>query len=155
MIKKSIGLKIFVALVVAVVVIVAGIGFYLSGTPSHTRAEKLDQQRVNDLMQIANAVETYYMTKDVLPTTLHDLKNQKYAYIESLADPVTHEPYEYRETLTGSYELCATFQTDNTKDNVIQARPAYPVGFGNTWQHPVGKKCFELKVSVKRDKPLM
>ncbi len=154
--KQAIGLKVFVAVVVAAVATVVGIGLYLSGTPSQARALRADQQRVNQLQQISGAVENYYVTKSVLPTTLDDLKNQ-HGYFESLADPVTHEVYAYRVASSTEYELCATFQTDSTKDNTMQASPAYPVpvgfGIGNTWQHAVGKKCFELNVNASLVKP--
>lgn len=154
--KNPVGLKVFVAVVVLAVAIVAGIGFYVSGTPSQVRKEKLDQQRVNQLMQISNAVQNYYMTKSILPTTLDDLKNQQFAYFESLADPLTREPYAYRVASSTAYELCATFQTDDAKTSAGPSRPAYPVpvGFGleNTWQHPAGNKCFTLNMNALPEK---
>mgnify|MGYP001582344461 CR=1 FL=1 len=150
--KQPDGLKILIAIVVAAVVIVVGIGFYLSGTPSNARAEKLDQQRVNDLTQIQNAVENYYTTRNILPKTFDDLKNQ-YGYIE-LVDPLTHEQYEYRETATTAYELCATFQTDTTNEKQTFVRPKYP-GFEPLWQHPAEKKCFSHTVRVKLGQPMM
>ncbi len=152
MIKKSIVLKILVAIVVVVVMIVAGLGFWYSGSPKLERARKIDYQRVNDLMQLAGAIDNYMSTNSKLPTTFDFLKNERYAHA-ALMDPITYAPYEYHITSPTTYELCATFQTDNLKDNLIQNRPAYLARFGYMRQHSVGKKCFELNVNTRSEKP--
>lgn len=136
--NKNIGLNIFTGVVVAAVVAVAGIGFYLSGTPNAARARKLDEQRVNQLQQISYAVQNYYSAKGALPVTLDDVKNQQFAYIESATDPITKGAYAYRVTSSTGYELCATFQTDNAKERA---------SFGNTWRHSIGNTCFSRQAN--------
>ncbi len=152
--KQVHGIKIFLATVVVAVVVVAGLGFWYSGSPSEERMRKFDQHRVENLQSISYAIERYFTKNGALPRALDDLKNQGND-IKSFTDPVTQKPYEYREMLMDTYELCVVFQTDNTKDDAMQARPPYPDGFGNTWQHSVGRECFTLRVELpqKKSKP--
>ena len=155
--KQPDGLKILIAIVVAAVVIVVGIGFYLSGTPSNARAEKLDQQRVNDLMEISNAINAYSTPNNKLPHLLGTLRfmHPDSPYPQSIHDPLTGQPYEYDPYSPLNYRLCATFQTDTTKDRAIQKRPKYPSDNENFWLHPAGKKCFSFNVRAKPGQPMM
>ncbi len=147
---KNIGLKIFVAVVVAAVAIVAGIGFYVSGTPRHARAEKSDRMRENNLSQISNAVNVYWSSNNKrMPTTLEELQNQKngqvgYAYVESLKDPVTHQDYEYLPTSTSTYKLCAAFETKATSH--FSPSSIFT-------DHEAGRQCFEMNVQGWPVKP--
>ena len=140
-------LIIFIAIVVAAVVIVVGIGLYLSGTPSRARAEKFDQQRVNDLMQITGTIDSYYNdTHEKLPDSLQEL-NARYPLFTPLADPLTHKSYEYRVVSTTTYELCATFQTDQQTQTAFVPRPIYDKGMPS-WRHPIGRTCFTRTVTA-------
>ena len=53
-------------------------------------------------------------------------------------DPATKKPYEYRLLGGASYELCATFDTDDKTEvpNVTAA--------DNSFLHPAGPFCFKL-----------
>lgn len=138
--------SLFLYLSLAVAVLAIGVGLYMSGSPTRARAQRYDQQRTNDLQQISYALDQYWMTKSSLPTTLEDLlaARDQY-YISSLRDPRTQEMYEYRQltlTGTGSYELCAVFETETGTSSAGLTRPMDPL----FWQHGAGRTCFPLQV---------
>ncbi len=140
--KQLPGKKIFLAIVIATVAVVAGIGFYYLGFLQQTRAEKLDQQRINDLKQISKRLNSIRdMDRDRLPRTLKELQStptSNYPPISSITDPLTGEPYEYSPYSPPNYTLCATFQTDNRgqeKDYDFILR---------RWVHPIGRHCFSF-----------
>ncbi len=132
--KQLPGKKIFLAIVIATVAVVAGIGFYYLGFLQQTRAEKLDQQRINDLKQISKRLNSIRdEDRNYLPKTLKELPSTP-----SITDPLTGETYEYSPFSPPNYELCATFQTDNRgqeKDYDFILR---------RWVHPIGRHCFSF-----------
>jgi len=70
---------------------------------------------------------------------------------ESLFDPVTRAPYEYRllDPATGRYELCAVFQAADTTGGRGGRFIASEI-----WKHPAGRHCFTITVGQAwRGKP--
>ena len=155
------GIHMFVALVTVGVLSVIIAGFVTVGPPSLERARRLDQQRVNDLQQISSAVDQYYNQdgRDVLPSSLTDLRQTQNSYVPSLADPKTGQPYGYRVTSSTAYELCATFEMDASSTNPHEPGLPYPPmmpmskGTLNGWSHGVGRTCFPITVQ-KWPKPM-
>ncbi len=132
-----------------VVAIVAVTGIVLAGSPQQARHETADRQRIADLRRIAGAVDIYYGARDALPPSLDSLAHTNGSELESIQDPTTRRPYEYRAVNDSTYELCATFQTRDVDDDRTQ-----PVdGSGRTpifWRHPAGRACFRLQPITAR-----
>jgi len=77
------------ALVVAGAIIA---GFSVLGTPGEVRLRRLDQQRVENLRAISNAIRTYRNVNKALPENPAKLQQSgQWSYL-SLKDPVSGEP---------------------------------------------------------------
>lgn len=169
--KKFSKLQIFTSVVVALVVIVAGVGLYLAGSPNTERLRRFDDQRVQALENIASAVDVFYVEENRLPNSLDELTmpsaqksdytGQKPYYMYTSKDPRTGIPYEYRPVDTKIYEVCAYFdqeKTDQSLNNGEYPRapyPAYPMELGSVleWKHGVGRTCFALNAEVRTRRP--
>jgi len=142
------GVKALACAVTVLVVVFIGYGIILGGTPSQQRAFQFDQRRTSDLQQISYAIDSYWQNNEKLPASFADLKNQQYSYIQSVTDPKTQVAYEYRVIGDKLYELCATFETDSLK---TAARFKAQVPYSEqSWDHAVGKVCFEREVQELR-----
>lgn len=113
-------------------------GFWLLGSPKQQRKIQLDQQRIQDLRQIARFLYRQAEQDDEsvnLPESLP-------LSMRRLNDPVSGEPYQYQKIDKTHYKLCANFAT-NSNQNKLQdeLRPT-----GEFWEHPAGKHCFEINV---------
>ena len=117
-------------------------GIVLVGSPTQSRVERFDEQRVNDLRSIQSEIynqvygsipqkpEEKVLPKP-LPKTLEEVaKNATYQKLR-LTDPVTEESYTYRPRVT-TFELCATFSL--SRDQSIDI----------FWNHPAGLHCFQF-----------
>jgi hypothetical protein len=140
------GQKIFVWSVISVMAVAVVVGLFLSGSPTQERARRFDEQRVADLQQIAAAVDQYSSNKaniePMIPPSLITLTGLREVYVRSIHDPSTNEPYGYNPLTKTTYQLCATFETDSSKD------PNLAMDTGNTfWLHGAGLKCFDLEVA--------
>ena len=150
-------IKIFDWAVIAIVVAVAGSGFFIAGTPQNQRLVRLDERRVSDLQNIQWQIINYWQRKEVLSGDLNDLVDPIGGFVVPV-DPQTGEQYEYLITGRLSFNLCANFSTSsNEVDNRIMyetARPI-PVSIGkpypadvsyNAWSHNSGRVCFERTI---------
>ncbi|MFA5967007.1 MAG: DUF5671 domain-containing protein [Patescibacteria group bacterium] len=152
--KISTNFKIFEWAVIAVVT--AGViwTFFVIDSPTVIRNKRFDDTRVQRLTTISYSIQTYYgdavIGHRVLPTSLQQLVSDTRIFIETdgLVDPVTKQQFEYKVLAAKSYQLCATFATDNTKDAAAVNQPAGTPKFvgANSFAHPVGRKCFDLTV---------
>lgn len=128
-------------------------GFFIVGSPATQRARRFDAQRVMDLQQIQSEVINYWTYKDALPKTTDELKNSITGF-SAPADPETGALYTYRPTADLSFELCATFTTDEAHADRWSyepklAPPLYPdmerslaYRENNNWAHGEGRQCF-------------
>lgn len=162
--KKVPALKVFVGAVVLMVAAVVVTGLYVAGSPAKERNRQLDEQRTNELQQIANAIDTTYDRDARLPSSLEELKTgaKEFYYVSSIVDPKTGAPYEYNVTGDTTYELCAMFD-DVTQQldqyGRLQPAPApasKPVMIGEyypgyrDWTHGAGRHCYSIDV---QDRP--
>ncbi len=143
--------------VATALVILASIlwGFYVLGSPRTQRLYKYDEQKVNDLMNISNQVQSYYSTKGFIPEKL-DALNALYGYPGVIPnDPQSGQSYEYVKSSNTSYNVCAIFNMQSNDNNQINRPAAYPYG-GVSWAHPAGHKCFSETINpqVYPAKPL-
>ena len=132
--------------IAAVVVVVATVGYsiYVIGTPGQQRDLRLDQQRIGDLRNISNNIDTYLELNEEMPTSLFEMMGPKY-HIRSIEDPETGAPYAYRIIDGTDYELCAVFATDSP-ERQAERRPFSE----SIWDHGPGRTCFALTIEAKQ-----
>jgi len=138
---------IVVGVAVLVVIAALGGGLMLLGPPSEERVRRLDERRVQDLREIAQATDLYWTRQRRLPVSLVELSSDTGGYLAShdtrahivTRDPSTNEPYDYRTLDAEMYEVCGLFQR-------VSSAGRYGAGAGDFWSHGAGKQCFQLKV---------
>ncbi|MDB4992428.1 MAG: hypothetical protein JWL75_673 [Parcubacteria group bacterium] len=119
-------------------------GFLIIGTPSHARAERFDQQRIQDLQNIQSQVLSYWQLKQALPESLAVLNDELIGY-QIPVDPENGAEYPY--TALGkvkdgriSFEICASFDLQGSAISYVHA-PSN--GFGDeAWAHEKGQQCY-------------
>ena len=132
------GLKIFVSVVVLAVLAAVVYGFILVGSPGSQRVLRFDERRVSDLQNISSAIDSYWRLNEQLPENLEALQDQRY-FVQSIQDPETEEPYEYRVLSQVTYELCAVFVAESS----LLPKPSFSQ---KPWEHGIGRTCFEREV---------
>jgi hypothetical protein len=121
--------------VVAVVVTAAiAAGIYVLGSPAEERARRLDERRVQDLSEIARAVDVYWTRTMRLPASLEALRTETGAGI-TIADPATGTAYGFRPLEGEKYEICAAFEGESRDSDRF-------IGTG-FWSHTAGRQCFQ------------
>ena len=69
-------------------------GLYLSGAPAEQRLLRMDERRIRDLNQLANAVQIYWQQQDELPANLNLLLDGQ-RLKEMPVDPASGMAYRY------------------------------------------------------------
>ncbi len=136
--------------VVAVIILVVGFGFYVAGSPANQRMVRFDETRVGDLSSLQSQVINYWQKKNELPKNLDQLANDILGIVIP-KDPKTGSPYEYKVLGSLQFELCATFETSSSDQNISgpKAVPMMypsPRGETQTWQHGLGRTCFQRTI---------
>lgn len=130
------------------VVILASIvwGFSVLGSPATQRLYKNDTQKINNLQEINNYVQSFYSQNGRLPENLNDVSTL--GYLPNFTDPQTGKPYEYIRKGTLNYSLCAEFNkaSNERMDKLAASNATYPYG-GIMGPHPAGRYCFEQIVN--------
>ena len=145
---------------IIVVVLVALFGFVVAGSPQSQRLVRFDGRRVNDLQLIQSQVVNYWQNKQKLPQSLDDLRNDIYGVTISV-DPKTGVVYEYTAIGDLQFRLCANFETASQNSGRIlypetmpvPAGGGYPIK-GDTWEHSIGRVCFERTIDPQLIKPI-
>src|SRR5689334_14627785 len=136
---------IIVLIVVTILSVLAGIyGFSRIPSPAKQHAIKLDHKRIADLANIQYSITDYAQTNDALPTSLDQVKTQRYSTTPlEKTDPETNVPYEYTVISSTSYQLCATFTTDSSKEDAnYYDSDNYVYSADKTkFAHGIGPKC--------------
>lgn len=139
----------WVVIVAVIAAIVAGL--VIAGSPASQRIRKLDERRVNDLSQLqSQIVDRFWAAKRRLPASLSELQDDISGFVAP-TDPETNDPYEYRRLDSLKFELCATFSATSDQfttegKNQPRAYPVYGGSGGGTWDHDVGRVCFERTI---------
>lgn len=158
------GPRIFAGVVSAFVLASIVSGFMIIGSPFTQRLRLFDERRVNDLQNIQWQVVNYYQKKAELPKSLADLNDSISGYITPI-DPENSSAYEYQIAGVTSFKLCSTFDLStevvNGKDylsrdqkgGVYMTEPVpisntYPGASQDTWNHGVGRTCFDRKIDT-------
>jgi hypothetical protein len=121
-------------------------GSIVAGSPAQERLRKLDEQRIEDLQAISDAIERHCLgpedtrpdgapfMRNPLPPTLEPISAETTSRRLATADPVSGRPYSYRPTGVSTYELCAAF--DSIRD----------ASYETDWNHAAGEHCFSRDV---------
>ena len=135
--RRPTGLNIFLLAVIGLVCLSIISSFFLIKPPLESRAQRLDQQREENLSQISSALNEYYSRNQVLPASLEELTKQDFVYLPPVntVDPSTKQSYEYLARSADAYQLCATFERSNQERSQY-----YPASL---WSHGTGRTCFE------------
>ncbi len=132
-------------------------GFFIIGTPSQARQQRLDDQRVNDLMSIQSQVLNFYQSKRSLPASITEL-NDPLSYFSLPKDPATGADYGYSVTsapgANPSFQICATFAAQSYGSGQKYAEPVARFGgMDENWTHGPGQTCFERVIDPERYLP--
>jgi hypothetical protein len=149
--------------VVVVVILAIGFGFYVAGSPQNQRTVRFDEKRTQDLSSLQSQIINYWQKKNELPQSLDQVANDILGIVVP-KDPKTGVSYEYRVLGSLKFELCATFETSSSDQNiggskaVLEMYP-YPGGEIQTWQHNAERTCFQRTIDpalfrIETSKPL-
>ncbi len=127
--------------VILLVILIAGL--VIAGSPFHQRLVRFDTQRVSDLQSIQSSIVDFWTSKQRLPATLDNLRNDISGFSAPI-DPETHAPYTFSVVTPHSFRLCATFETTDSGSSLSVPRPMG--GIGDTWQHGIGNVCFQRTI---------
>jgi hypothetical protein len=157
--KKDVVIRIFsiISLILIIAAFIAA--FFFVESPKTARARRLDQIVANNISSLESGVNSYYDVSKKLPDNLDELKTVSNVYIDpnSLIDPETRVMIVYKKTGDKSFEFCATFRTDSTKDSDGNGGVNYamPSGIG-TSNHGAGYQCIKGNLwSVIKAEPVV
>lgn len=127
-------------LVVTILIVLA---FMQLGAPSEQRKIVADNQRVQRLFMLSNAIRNYWLAHaSRLPSSLSEIPG-------SYLDPITDQAFEYVPAQGSQYQLCAIFAAHSSRDEDNRL----PSGDPNAWNHPAGRHCFVLDASGLPQQP--
>jgi hypothetical protein len=124
--------KAFAATASAAALAAVGIGLYLGGSPAEQRLLRIDEERLNGLRTLAQAIDAHWIANRTLPSDMNRLIDAQ--RLRMPVDPVSEAPYEYEILGADRYRLCATFD-----------RPSPDVGVPDFWRHDAGRRCFDIE----------
>lgn len=87
--------------------------FSVVGSPSQRKAASLDQTRISQLTSLSFKINSFSFTSKRLPVTSSEIIG-----FNDTVDPATATPYTYELLTDVDYQLCATFSTASTNDNI-------------------------------------
>ena len=141
------GVRLLAAAVSAAVATVLIVGLSGIAGPLRARAQRFDDARVEDLRQIASAVDEYWDEEGTLPPDLDTLANRRGVVIE-LDDPQSGELYRYEPLTPPEFRLCAEFLLEE-RDDTTAALERRGIGLERFWHHPAGPHCFTLRARAQ------
>lgn len=131
----------------AALVIVAFVSaWFLVTPPSVARAKRLDQNLVNNIYQLENAVNSYYSQYGKLPASLEEIKDSD-IYLDSrtTVDPATKQAIEYRREEDNKFSFCAHFRLASDESDQNFAYPSVKKG------HQAGYDCLKGQLWSKEE----
>lgn len=127
---------------IGLAVFAVGAAIYVTGSPMQQRRERVDERRVDALKDLVREVRAHAKRHDGrLPASIDALTRPGLRLDQR--DPVTGTPYEYRVIDAGTFELCASFESDT-------ARNARYRRWDTDWAHGAGRHCFQRRLHETR-----
>ncbi len=120
--------------------------FTIFETPTEARQRQIDENIIRELQNVHYSVESYASTNNQLPASFGILMSKPAQYGQNIDTRLLEKyGFEYRRVSTREYELCATFERDNTHDKEMTG---YGYGDWNQqWEHPLGRHCFSFEIA--------
>jgi hypothetical protein len=138
-----------------VVIISIVIGVVLIGTPVDQRNRRFDDSRIQSLQNLQSQIVNYWTQKQVLPEALGKLEDSISGFMVP-TDPESKQAYDYKVVNELSFELCASFKTDNQDflltDKGVKMTSPYD-SFQQNWNHKAEKTCFTRTIDPELYKP--
>ncbi len=131
---------IFITLLCLFVVALIAEGLIIAGSPMSQKDIQLDSNRLEAFNNIKYQIENYYTANGKMPNSLNDLSSNV-----NVKDPETKMDFDYKLILPYSYNLCATFSTDNSEQ--VKNYPSYDSDTAIYKKHKKGYDCLEFKIS--------
>lgn len=144
--KATSGTTIIIGLAVAAVIAAVVAGLLVLPSPAEERARRLDERRVEDLRDIAQAMDLYWTRHAGLPASIEELSREASVTV-SARDPDTGQDYELRLLDEATYELCATFEGARSSAASARARRDRDAS-DDFWSHAAGRQCFRLEAKA-------
>jgi hypothetical protein len=141
--------------------------FMILGSPMKQRALRLDDRRVNDLINMQYQIINHWQQKEALPKELSELANPLTGYYLPV-DPEFEKGKNYEYSVLDEknlkFELCATFAEPMPKGWVEYGGGVMPIptmrfekdiarsypypggGMNESWDHEAGRTCFERTI---------
>jgi len=135
---------ILIYLIATLVITIGGLAFsfFFVESPKDARARRHDSIVLDHFTQIDSSLSTYYTKTKVLPDKVDKVLNlTPYLNLSLLKDPISGKAYDYKKIDALTYQLCATFQTDNRDPNAPNADTTYI----DHWPHASGYQCLTQK----------
>ncbi len=150
--KKDIIALIYITLLSIIAVVY---GFSIIPSPVQEQTIATDQKRVVDIAQLQTSIDDYYQTNKTLPSSLDEITTNTYntSTLLEKTDPQTKQPYEYTLLDQYTYQLCADFTTDSTKespDTYDTTVSDYPV-YKDQFKHLSGHICFTKREPIPQN----
>lgn len=147
--------KLLAGVIVAIVIASVVIGILLIGTPVDQRNRRFDETRIQNLQNLQSQIVNYWIQKKVLPEKLNQLEDSISGFIAP-TDPESKQAYDYKIANQLSFELCATFKTNNQDflptDKGVKMTSPYD-SFQQNWNHQAEKTCFTRTIDPELYKP--
>lgn len=138
--------RILLPLLITAVAASVAASFVILGSPGQERSRRMDEQRVQDLVAIAYAIDGYWNEMGELPASLDLLEQSRIYAPQSVRDPETGEAYAYEPEDAGHFTLCATFNAPSD----VRVPESFPkldnADNRQFWNHPGGYHCFQITV---------
>lgn len=115
-------------------------------SPKVSRAKRIDQQTINMLDRVENAVNNFYITNKRTPVDIDELINSSDSglIMSDLENKDNQAKIEYKSEQTDKYQLCVDFELASDEKQLEQDY------VGRRWQHKQGNNCFDKTIDVLR-----
>lgn len=138
---RGTGFWLLVAAAVAIAATVTA-AIVVMGSPAVQRERRMDETRVQQLMQIERALRMVHEREGRLPDDLAALAREPGLGLD-LSDPQTAAPYRYRTQGANAFQLCAVFARNSADD---RRRAPFGPDADLAWRHPAGSHCFAFRI---------
>lgn len=122
-----------------------GLGFIIA-PPWTGREAYLDQEQLQRMRTIKQALAKTYLDQKKLPSKLEELHSEFIQSRLDIQDINTQQPYEYKKINASSYELCGQFFTDY---DVYRRFRRYTDELVQGQAHHKGRTCYIIDLSLK------
>jgi len=139
--KKNTLRLVFNIIIIPLVIISLGLGFFMMEAPSQARHRKIDENTLDKVDSIKNNIQYYYKQTNTLPKDLDSLKinSYDYYYVKNYNTIDQDHQVQYNILENNTFELCADFYLDSK--TMAQYSNSY---IKDIYPHNSGYECFNF-----------